>query len=118
MNPVNMTREEANTIAVLRVHFGCTYSKIAGLAKAIWDTKYAMLMAGTDNPGKLGECLIGTMEKVLGLAPCESDNMIMTEDFCIHCKNIEWSLCHRSDVGKECSKCGQSTWIMPGNLSK
>ena len=107
-----MTREEASIIAALRVHFDCTYSKLASLAKAIWGTKYAMLMAGTDNPGKLGECLIGTMEKVLGLEPCESDNMIMEEGICMNCKHIEWSLCYPSDVGKECSNCGQMTWLI------
>ena len=113
MNIHHMTREEAVTIAVLRVHFHCTYSKISGLAKAIWGQKYAMCMAGTDSPARLGEQLIATMERVLGLQSCESDNMVLEEGICLECKNTEWSLCYPSDVGKECGSCGKMTWMLP-----
>lgn len=113
-----MTREEASIIATFRVHFGCTYSKVASLAKAIWGTEHAMLIAGTNNPGRLGECLIGTMEKTLGLHSCESDDMIMEEGICTNCKHIAWSLCYPSDVGKECSNCGQMTWLISAPEAK
>lgn len=104
-------------IAALRIHFGCTFSKLAGLAVAIWGEGHAAEMADLEYGygGPLGQRLVIKMEDTLELKRCESDEMTMTELVCMHCKRTQWSICYPSDTGKECGHCGKMASVIPAN---
>ena len=104
-----MTIHEARTIAVLRMHYQCTFSKLAGLARAIWGGEHCKEMTGGryDYGAPLGLDLIVKMEEVLGLETCESDKMVMAELLCENCRHTQWAICYPSDTEKQCDNCGE-----------
>lgn len=103
-----MTTQEARIIAALWMHFGCTFSKLAGLAIAIWGEDYASEMCDSNYTygSPLGRDLVKKMADTLGLERCESDDMVMSEISCMNCKRSQWSVCYPSDTAKECHYCG------------
>lgn len=109
-----MNIHEARMIATLRIHYGCTFSKLAGLARAIWGEDHCKEMGRTEYGygSPLGRALVTRMEKSLGLDMCESDNMIMTELVCMKCKRTSWSICYPSDAEKECEHCGYMAQVL------
>ncbi len=103
-----MTQAEAFTIAAFRIHFGCTFSKMGGLARAIWGLEKCQEMAGVDHvtDSLIGRALITAMEKTLGFELCETDKLAMGELVCMKCHGSLWSIHYPADVAKECPHCG------------
>lgn len=113
-----MTESEALTLAVLRVHFGCTFSKLEGLARAIWGLARCQEIAGSSSIGSLlGRDLVSAMESILGFDRCETDKMVLNEVLCLECKGSQWSMCYPSDTAKECGYCGKMACVLPSRLS-
>lgn len=112
-----MTRHEANAIAVLRIHFGCTHSKLGGLARAIWGVEHCQQMANSDAvaPSILGRDLISEMERCLSFEMCETDNLELSELVCLKCHGTTWSIHTKADTAKECEHCGEMAAINPSN---
>lgn len=113
-----MTIEEARTIAALRLHFGCSFDKLAGLARAIWGADHCLEMSGGrhDFGSLLGRDLISKMEETLGMERCESDRMTMSELVCLKCQRTQWSMFYPTDTGKECGYCGEMSMVFPGGV--
>lgn len=110
-----MTIQEARTIAALRLHFGCSFDKLAGLSRAIWGEDYCREMTGGKHGrgSLLGRDLLNKMEETLGLERCESDTMTMTELVCLKCQNTRWFITPKRDVEKECDNCGEMAMVFP-----
>lgn len=111
---MSMTLSEARTIAALRIHFGCSFSKLAGVARAIWGESGCLRMTGMNHPygAPLGQDLVVVMEDALGLDRCESDNMIFNEQICLKCHHTQWYLSYPGDTAKECSNCGEMSSLL------
>lgn len=104
-----MTQAEAFTIAAFRIHFGCSFSKMGGLGRAIWGLEKCQQMAEVDHvaDSMIGRALISAMEKALGFEMCETDTFTMGELVCMNCKGSLWSIHKPADVAKECPHCGE-----------
>jgi hypothetical protein len=109
-----MTTEEAKIIAMLRCHFQCSFSKLAGLANAVWGDRVWEL---AENKSPLGRALVSAMERTLGIPHADSDRMVMAELVCMACQRTQWSLCYETDTTKECSHCGKMSAVIPANTS-
>lgn len=103
-----MTIHEARVIAFLRIHFGCSISKLGGIAEAIWGNEHANQIAGTETEigGILGQALLCKMEDTLEIERGESDEMELSEQICLNCKRTQYAMSYKADTGKECQHCG------------
>jgi hypothetical protein len=102
-----LTETEARTIALLRMHFNCSFSKLAGICVALWDRKRCEEISGGAGYGSpLGQALIIAMEDYYKMDRCESDNMEMNEQICTSCKKLQWAISPNRDIPKECGHCG------------
>lgn len=112
-----MNQHEAFTIATLRIHFGCSHSKLGGLARAIYGPEHCRRMGATHDYGSpLGRELVAIMEHTLGFEPCETDEMVMCEQVCMSCQRTQWAICYPSDTEKQCGFCGEmATLLIPPN---
>ncbi len=109
-----MTFPEAHTIAMLRMHFKCTYSKIAVVARAIWSNNDLQVMCRADATGTpLGRALVNAMEDTLDITRGATDTMHMNEVACPHCKQTQVSIYFNDTPTLECANCHGAIPAMP-----
>jgi len=111
-----ITETEARTVALLRMHFGCTFSKLAICCEALWDSKRCKEITGYGYGAPMGQGMVVAMEDHLGLERCESDGMNMGEQRCASCNRYQMAISPASDTPKECGHCGafSSMWKSEG----
>ena len=109
---MNMTEQEAKTVAMLRCYFHCSWSKIGQLCAATWGKERAFSAAGlaVDDAGSqiLGRDLCTQSEKALhecGIAIQDIDDMLMYEGVCPACKRADMFF-HDAKESRQCPKCG------------
>lgn len=106
-----MTQQEGRVIAFLRSRFRCDYRQVGGICVAImgWPRAchIAGLRAGSMERRKLGKALVARMEACLGLEPGEADSLLLSEEVCAECGQVQWALGPASDTPRECDRCGE-----------
>ena len=123
-----ITETEARTVALLRMHFGCTFSKLAICCKALWDYRRCKEITGYGYGEPMGQGmviamedyfgieLVIAMEDYFGIERCESDGMHMGEQRCVVCGKSQMAISPAHDTPKECGHCGavSSMWKPEG----
>lgn len=107
-----LTETEARTVALLRMHFGCSFSKLAMCCQALWDTDRCEEITGYRYGAPMGQGMVIAMEDYFKLERCESDSMEMGEQVCAKCGKLQVAISHIHDTPKECGFCGEfaSMW--------
>jgi hypothetical protein len=108
----NMTETEARTVALLRMHFGCTFGKLAMCCQALWDADRCEELTGYRYGSPMGQGMVIAMEDYFKLERCESDNMSMGEQRCAACGLSQVAISRSHDTPKQCGFCGEfaSMW--------
>jgi len=112
MTDVYMTELEARTVALLRMHFKCTFGKLAMCCQALWDADRCEQVTGYRYGSPMGQGMVIAMEDYFKLERCESDNMSMGEQRCSACGRSQIAISRSHDTPKECGFCGEfaSMW--------
>jgi hypothetical protein len=107
-----MTEPEARTVALLRMHFGCTFGKLAMCCQALWDANRCEELTGYRYGSPMGQGMVIAMEDYFRLERCESDNMSMGEQRCAACGLSQVAISRSHDTPKQCGFCGEfaSMW--------
>jgi hypothetical protein len=107
-----MTETEARTVALLRMHFGCTFGKLAMCCEALWGATRCKEITGYGYDSPMGQGMIIAMEDYFKLERCESDNMSMGEQQCATCGKLQVAISYAHDTPKQCGHCGEfsSLW--------
>lgn len=108
-----MTETEARTVALLRLHFECSFGRLAMCCQAIWDADRCEQITGHRHGSEMGQGMVIAMEDYYKLERGESDKMSMNEQVCLSCNLSQVAISPKNDVGKECGHCGEFTcmWI-------
>jgi len=110
--PTPMIESEARTVALLRMHFGCTFGKLAMCCQAVWDADRCEQLTGYRYGSPMGQGMVIAMEDFFGLERCESDNMSMGEQQCAACGLYQVASSTSRDTPKQCGFCEEysSMW--------
>lgn len=81
-----MSPEEARIIAVWRLHYHATFTKVGQLAIYTWGLEGAQALSCRpfESPALIGRELISAMERTLGYQACETDTLVLKETLCRH----------------------------------
>jgi hypothetical protein len=111
-----ITETEARTVALIRMHFGCTFSKLALCCEALWNYKRCKEITGYGYGAPMGQGMVVAMEDYFGLERCESDGMYMGAQRCVVCGRSQIAISPARDTPKECGHCGafSSMWKSEG----
>jgi hypothetical protein len=107
-----ITETEARTVALLRLHFKCTFGKLAMCCQALWDADRCEEITGYRYGAPMGQGMVIAMEDYFGLVRCESDIMHMGEQHCAACGRPQVAISRALDTPKQCGFCGEfaSMW--------
>lgn len=107
-----ITETEARTIALLRLHFKCSISKLATCCEGLWDAERCQEITGHKYGSEMGAGLVMAMEDFYELERGESDNMSFGEQICFSCGKSQQAISSTRDLPKECGHCGKisSMW--------
>jgi hypothetical protein len=110
MNPI--TESEARTVALLRMHFNCSFDKLAMCCQALWDADRCQEITGYRYGSPMGQGMVIAMEDHFRLERCESDKMSMGEQQCSACNKSQVAISYSHDTPKQCGFCGEfaSMW--------
>lgn len=101
-----ITETEARTVALLRMHFDCTFSKLGMCCQALWDSDRCFEITGYRYGAPMGQGMVIAMEDYFGLERCESDKMRMGSQMCAACGRPQIAISYAHDTAKECGHCG------------
>jgi hypothetical protein len=101
-----ITETEARTVALLRLHFGCTFGKLAMCLQTLWGADRCEKITGYRYGSPMGQGMVIAMEDHFGLERCESDKMSMGEQRCASCGLSQVAISRTHDTPKECGFCG------------
>ena len=112
MIETTITETEARTVALLRMHFGCSFGKLAMCCQALWDATRCEELTGYRYGAPMGQGMVIAMEDYFKLERCESDNMSMGEQRCAACGLSQVAISRSHDTPKQCGFCGDfaSMW--------
>jgi len=65
-----MNENEARTVALLRLHFGCTFGKLAMCCQALWDATRCEELTGYRYGSPMGQGMVIAMEDYFRLERC------------------------------------------------
>jgi len=107
-----MNELEARTVALLRLHFKCTFGKLAMCCQSLWGADRCEQITGYRHGSPMGQGMVIAMEHYFDLEPCESDLMSMGEQRCAACGLAQVAISRHRDTPKECGFCGEfaSMW--------
>jgi len=107
-----MTESEARTVALLRMHFRCTFGKLAMCCQALWDSIRGEELTGYKSGAPMGQGMVMAMEDYFRLERCQSDDFSMGEQRCASCGLSQVAISTTVDSPKQCGFCGEfsSMW--------
>lgn len=112
MTDEHMTELESRTVALLRLHFKCSFGKLAMCCQVLWGADRCKELTGYRYGSPMGQRMVIAMEYYYKLEPCESDIMSMGEQRCSACGRFQIAISRSHDTPKECGFCGEfaSMW--------
>lgn len=115
MSDTLMTETEARTVALLRMHFQCSFGKLAMCCEALWDANRCEQITGHRHGSAMGQGMVIAMEDYYRLERGESDNMHMNEQICLSCNRSQVAISPNRDTPKECGHCGEFNCLWVAN---
>jgi len=112
LTDVHITELEARTVALLRMHFKCSFSKLAMCCQALWGADRCKQITGYRHGSPMGQGMVIAMEDYFQLNHGESDSMSMGEQRCADCGLSQVAISRSHDTPKQCGFCGEfaSMW--------
>jgi hypothetical protein len=108
-----ITELEAKTISLLRMHFNCSYLKLAMCCEMLFGADRCEEITGNRFGSSMGQGMVNVMEDYFKFERGQSDKYSMGEQVCAACGLLQVAVSPSGDAPKQCGHCLEmaSMWL-------